>query len=242
MTGPLTHGEVSEGRLVERYVSGSLGGAERDRFEDHLLACALCQADIRAGAVIRAELATDVPAVPRPKSRPGWLVPVGLAAAATVALVLFMPRRGDSRLIALGRIVEPPIYLGIELRGTPSPPDALFDSAMSAYAAHEYAAAASGLEQALATGADSAPALFFLGASQLITGRLEAALAAFRGVIALGDSPYLPEAHYYLAKVLLREGKADAALRELRAVPPADSTLAANAAALADSITRLVQR
>lgn len=220
-------------------MAGSLVGPERDRFEDHLLACDVCQADIRAGAAIRAELAPDVAAVPRPKSRLRWLVPVGLAAA-VVALVVFLPR-GDSRLIAFGRIIEPPIYLGVELRGAPSPPDSLFAIAMAAYAAHDYPAAASGLERALAAGVDSAPALFFLGASQMVTDRLDAAAAAFRGVIALGDSPYLPEAHYYFAKVLLREGKADAALRELRAVPPANGPVAPAAAALADSITGLAR-
>ncbi len=242
MTVPLTHREVSEGRLVERYVAGSLGGLERDRFEDHLLACDVCQADIRAGAAIRAELATDAAAVPRAKARRRWLVPVALAAAAIVAIAVFVPRRGDSRLTALGRIIEPPIYLGVELRGAPQRADSLFDAAMTAYAAHDYAAAASGLEQALSAGVDSAPSLFFLGASRLVTDQPDAAAAAFRGVIALGESPYLPEAHYYLAKSLLREGKADVALRELRMVQSSDSTVVAGAVALADSITRLVKR
>jgi hypothetical protein len=61
-------------------------------------------------------------------------------------------------------------------------------------------------------------------------------------VIALGDTPYLPEAHYYLAKALLRSGDGDAALRELGAVRSADTVVAASATALADSIRRLSKR
>jgi len=64
----------------------------------------------------------------------------------------------------------------------------------------------------------------------------------YESVIALGDSPYLAEARYYLAKALLRSGDTEAALRELRAVPAADTAVAASASALADSVGSLRKR
>jgi len=123
-----------------------------------------------------------------------------------------------------------------------TPGDSIFDAAMVAYGDGAYAAAARGLVRALAAGVDSAPAVFFLGASELMTGRPDDAATAFRRVLALGDTPYRAEAHYYLAKALLRKGKAGPALRELRAVPPGDFPIAESAAALADTVTRLGKR
>ena len=237
----LTCDAVAERGLAERYVAGRLrDGADLEAFEAHLLVCDAFREEVRLGLTVRAEL----PAAASGRGRRAWLIGVGLAVAAGLATVTVLRPGGGDRVRSLGTIRQPPIYLGVPIREAPTPIDSLFNAAMRAYAAGDYATATAGLERALAAGVDSAPApaLFFLGASRLVTGQAAAASDAFRRVIALGDTPYLPEAHYYLAKALLTEGKGGAAVRELRAVAAADSAVAASAAALADSVTRLLKR
>jgi putative zinc finger protein len=235
----LTCETVAEHGLVERYVAGRLGpGAEREAFEAHLLTCDACREEVRLGLTVRAEFASTASR----RGRRRWLLGVGLAAAAGLATLVVMRRTGTDQVRPLGAVRQPPIYLGVPVRGTATPADSLFDAAMQAYAEGDYATTAARLDRALAAGVDSTPALFFLGASRLLIGQEAGAAAAFRMVIALGDTPYLPEAHYYLAKALLQQGKGDGALRELRAVATADSAVAASAASLADSISRLLKR
>lgn len=235
MTEPLTCREVAERGLAERYVAGRLSEADGlAQFEAHLVDCLRCQEDVRLAMTLRAELAGRGP-------RRIWPLWLGLAAAAGIT-GLVMLRRAGPDVRALGAVRDVPLYLGVAVRAAPQSADSLFERAMTAYTGGNYTAAAAGLGRALAAGGDSAPALFFLGASELMTGRPAPAADAFRRVIGLGDTPYLPEAHYYLAKALLRAGDRTTALRELAAVPAADSVVAANAAALADSIRRLRRR
>jgi len=120
--------------------------------------------------------------------------------------------------------------------------DSLFALAMKAYDAHRYDAATTGLRTALAAGADSAPAEFFLGAALLMRDRHEAAAETFGRVIALGDTPYLGEARLYRAKALLRRGGGAAALAELHAITPQSNAVGAWARALADSVESRMQR
>ena len=235
MTQPLTCREVAERGLMERYVAGRLTEADGlSEFEAHLVGCGKCQEDVRLAMTVRAELAARRP-------RRIWPLWLGLAAAAGIAgLVVLRGKGPDVR--TLGGVRDAPLYLGVAVRAAPAPADSLFERAMTAYTDGKYRAAATVLARALAAGSDSAPALFFLGASELMTGRPAAAADALRRAIGLGDTPYLPEAHYYLAKALLRTGDGDAALRELGAVRSADTVVAASATALADSIRRLRRR
>ncbi len=235
MTQPLTCREVAERGLMERYVAGRLSDANQlADFEAHLVECSRCQEDVRLAMTVRAELAARRP-------RRISLLGLGLAAAAAIAgLVVLRGTGPDVR--ALGAVRDAPLYLGVPVRATPAPADSLFERAMTAYTGGNYGAAATGLARALAAGGDSAPALFFLGASELMTGRPAAAADALRRVIGLGHTPYLPEAHYYLAKALLRTGDGDAALRELGTMRSGDTVVAASATALADSIRRLRKR
>jgi tetratricopeptide (TPR) repeat protein len=230
----LTCDAAAERGLVERYVAGRLDDeAELAAFEAHLLTCERCRDEVRLGLTVRAELAVSG----RRRGRRVWPFGVGLALAAGIAALVLL-RFNSEGVRAFGDVQDPPLYLGVAVRGAPTPAESLFEAAMTAYSRGDYGAAAAGLERALASGTkgDSVPALFFLGASRLLTGRPAAAADALQRAISLGDSPYLPEAHYYLAKALLREGNAAAALRELQAVPAADSAVAALAVALADSV------
>ena len=109
---------------------------------------------------------------------------------------------------------------------------------MAAYQAGRYSDAVAGLDAALRAGADSAPAEFFRAASLLMMNRNDEAANGFRRVSALGPTPYLPESHYYLAKVLIRMRRTADAVEELRNVGPDRADIRAAAAALADSLAR----
>jgi|SRR5690348_10594351 len=233
----LSCAQVAERELIERYVAGRLtdesGLAD---FEAHLLTCAECREEVRLGLAIRARLATPVAR----RSRGPWLVGAGLAAAGIAGLLL--GRGGNGKIRPLGNVTDPPIYLGVAVRSAATTSDSAFDAAMDAYAARDYRAAATGLDRALASGADSAPALFFLGASRMMSNDPRAAAAAFARVLGLGESPYAPESHYYLAKIDLQAGDVQAALRELQAVGRANEPTAGRAAALADSVRSVIKR
>lgn len=225
---------------IERYVAGTLPEPETAALEEHLLTCEPCQSEIRLAVAIREAL----PEVGQRRPwRPRWLGSsvITVAAAAVLAGVLLISRdRVPDQLSELGRLTQPPVYLGVAVRQEPSPADSLFDEAMAAYMTGEFADAAVGLSRALAAGADTVPVEFFAGASLLMTDRPADAVAAFRTVIANGDTPYLAEARYYLAKALLGLGRADEALRELRAVPDGTAEIASEARALADSVEAIV--
>jgi hypothetical protein len=75
-----------------------------------------------------------------------------------------------------------------------------------------------------------------------MTGRAEAAAAAFARTIALGETPYLPEARYYRAKALLRLGRGREALAELEQVGAAAAIIGRDARVLADSIREALRR
>jgi hypothetical protein len=235
----LTCALVEERALVERYVAETLTDKHgRADFEAHVIACPRCQDEIRLATAIRIELAR-----PASARRPIPWLPLGLVAAAVLGgVVLLRPAGERTALAQLGAVAQPPIYLGQAVRGAATPADSIFAAAMAAYDDRRYGEATAGLARALAAGVDSAPALFFLGASELLTNRPAEAAAAFQRVLALGETPYLPEAHYYRAKALLRLGDGSAGLAELGAVRSKDTPIAGAAAALADSVTRLPQR
>src|SRR2546426_2991150 len=168
VTQPLTCREVAERGLVERYVARRLSEADGlSEFEAHLVGCRQCQEDVRLAMTVRTELAARRP-------RRIWPLWLGLAAAAGIAgLVVLRGKGPDVR--ALGAVRDAPLYLGVAVRAPPAPPHSLFERAMTTYTTGNYRAAATGLARALAARSDSAPALFFLRASGLLTGRPAAA-------------------------------------------------------------------
>jgi hypothetical protein len=232
--------------LAEQYVAGRLSGAERAAFEDHFVACAACQKEIRLAAALR----TTVHALPgeinfaRPRRRgpSGRLIGAGIALAAGFAAVMLLRTAWSPAVVALGRVLEPPVYLGVAVRGTPGRADSIFDRAMTAYAARRYAEAAAGLRSALAAGQDSVPTEFFLGASLLLSDDARAAAVTLEHVVAKGDTPYRGEAQLYQAKALLRLGRGREALEVLAARPPGDPVLASILSALSDSVARVIGR
>ena len=238
----LTCALVEERALVERYIGDTLTDAHgRADFEAHVIACPRCQDEIRLAMTARAELAPLAAGTRRARR----VLPLGLgiALAASIAAIILSRAAGTStRWQDLGAVPVAPIYLGVEVRGTPVRGDSLLALAMKAYDDRRYDAASAGLTGALAAGTDSAPAEFFLGAALLMLDRPEAAAETFGRVIALGDTPYLGEARFYRAKALLRQGNGAAALSELHAVASSSSAVSGWARALADSVESRMRR
>jgi TolA-binding protein len=112
--------------------------------------------------------------------------------------------------------VEPPSYLPTsQPRATPSEAAERFDAAMRRYMDADYAGAIPGLRAAADLRPEAPQYAFFLGACLLLTGGTEPAVTELERAIALGESPFLEEAHFYLAKARLRQGQPGAAREQL---------------------------
>jgi TolA-binding protein len=112
--------------------------------------------------------------------------------------------------------VTPPAYIPVVLRGPRDEAVERFEVAMTRYVEGDYAGTIAGLRAAAEIDRSSAQISFFLAACELLTDQLEPAAAGFERTIALGESPYLEEAHFYLAKARLRQGRVPAAREQLR--------------------------
>lgn len=238
----LTCEDVRRDALIERFLAGRLTGADLDAFESHYVTCERCQNELQLGTAIRVSL-RSIPVARRSRSWTRWAGVAGLAAAAVIMMVVWRAQSGVSpELRQLGAVLQAPIYLGIPLRSNETDSSRAFDEAMREYQGERYDDAARRLRQLIRVDGQNPPAEFFLGASLLMIGDDDAAAESFGRVIALGDTPYLSEAHFYRAKALLRRGETDAALADLRAVNGRSEVVAAQARALADSISRLRAR
>jgi tetratricopeptide (TPR) repeat protein len=116
-------------------------------------------------------------------------------------------------LVALARF-EPPAYVPQTLRGVQSEAAAQFRDAMRHYVAKDYRRAIRGLRTASELDPEAPHASFFLGICYVLTGQVEPGIRALQQTIALGDSPYLEDAHFHLAKALLLKKDATGARRE----------------------------
>jgi tetratricopeptide (TPR) repeat protein len=118
-------------------------------------------------------------------------------------------------LSVLARVAPPP-YAPAALRGPNDEAGGKFDAAMRLYVKGDYAGALNGLEAAVALEPNAPQYAFFLGACQLLTDRADLAVAELQKAVAIGESPYLEEAHFYLAKARLRQGDIQLAREELQ--------------------------
>ena len=87
---------------------------------------------------------------------------------------------------------------------------------MRAYARGDYQAAVSGLAAASKLDTEAPHIQFYLGISRLVSNQPSAAIDSLRRTIALGDSPFREDAHFYLAKAYLKTGNVDEAVKELK--------------------------
>jgi len=246
VTDQLTCEAIDERGIIERYVSERLPEPEESAFEEHFFLCPRCQEALRVAMAVRGVVRAPG-AVPLARRRvPRW-APVAAAAgvvlaAGLVALVARRPAVSSDAARDLGAVLVPPIYLGLPVRAAESPGDSLFERGMKAYVSQRFEEAADLLARAVSAGVAPAPAEFFRAASSLMLGRNAEAAAGFERVAAAGETPYLHEARYYRAKLLLRLGRAEDALRELRAAARGPSEVAGAANALADSVEARLRR
>lgn len=227
-----------------RYVRERMSDVETAAFEEHLIGCRACQADVRLATALTHQLADH-----KLKSTPKLGVTARRSAIiGTLALaagLVLMVTRSDRRVNPyeeLGSVASPPPYGGVGVRSTDNADDALFARAMTEYRNGNYSAAANGLRAARTAGVDSAVTTFFIGVSSLLSGDLRAAESELSAASAMTSGLYAAEAQYYLAKVLLRAGNPEVALTHLRLAAESASLTSAAARALADSVQEVRRR
>jgi tetratricopeptide (TPR) repeat protein len=111
---------------------------------------------------------------------------------------------------------DPPAYIPPALRGAEDEAAERFRAGMMLYQEGRYDAAIPDFEAASDLNPKGAGIRFFLGICFLLTGQTEAGIGELQATISLGESVYLEEAHFYLAKAWLRLGRLPAARRELQ--------------------------
>jgi hypothetical protein len=117
-------------------------------------------------------------------------------------------KQSSNELTELADLSLPP-FSANTLRGGEVQDD--FTVGMQAYTRGDCAAALPSLASVPAENQDATAAQFYSAACELDSHRLGAAIADFRKVIHVGDSPQLEAANYYLAQAMLERGDASAA-------------------------------
>jgi cytochrome c-type biogenesis protein CcmH/NrfG len=89
---------------------------------------------------------------------------------------------------------------------------------MALYVAGDYAGAAAGLRRVIAVDDSQVAAHFYLAVCVLQGNHNDEGLTLLQRVVASGESPYLEDAHFFLAKARIRQGDIAAARSELTRV------------------------
>jgi tetratricopeptide (TPR) repeat protein len=137
---------------------------------------------------------------------------------------------------------EPPRYEPLTLRGAPDESTERFRQGMERYRKADYEGAVVDLRAAAELDPDAAHIRFLLGISQLMLGQDSDAIDRLRATIELGDSPYLEEAHWYLAKAFMRRKDLGAAESQLQRLIQLGGSWSGEAGQLLMQVERLKQR
>lgn len=235
-----------DGRLDDaaRYVSERMSDVETAAFEEHLLGCRRCQTDVKLSTALARGLAghrvQSAPTLGIQRRRHFAFGTLALAAGLAF-MVMQTTSRGDA-YDKLGRVELQPPYGGVQVRSGENAGDSLFVAAMADYKNRDYTAAIAGLRAARHAGVDSTVTTFFLGVSALLAGDDRVARLELTAASAMSRGLYAAESHYYLAKLLLRDGKPKLALQHLAAAATSRSLVVAAARALADSVQEIGRR
>ena len=238
------------------YAASRLAEAELEAFERHLFECPICVDEVERAIEIRSALAPRRSAAP-----PQWPWFSALAAAAVLLAVgtgvwLRAPRpQAPNRPAAAADAVTPaplagpslsqsaqiqaPAYRSRTLRGSEDQARSRFRAAMQAYQRAEYRAAIPGLEAAAQLDPEAPDIRFFLGICYLLTEQVDSAVDQFSKTVALGETPYLEAARFYLAKAYLKQGDVEKARLELQRVVGLEGDREEEARELIDQIRRL---
>jgi tetratricopeptide (TPR) repeat protein len=211
---------------IEQYVTGSLRGADRDRFEEHLLTCEACQEQLEELALLRTSLADERWAVAEESRgrRLEWHWSWAAAAAALLlglGLMLWLaPWAGSpsNEALVAASMVEAPPFEPKNLRSVTGDAEIRFQEAMQQYLEGSYGRAIPGLEAAVELDPSLDKARFYLGTCYLLEDEPKKAIDNLSRIAELESSPYREWAHFYRAKAHLRLGDLDSALSDLSEV------------------------
>jgi tetratricopeptide (TPR) repeat protein len=242
---------VLQDDVAVAYLRGDLGEAERDVYEQHYFECADCFERLQVMRALPAVLRQEGAARRRPARAPmvaTWAWAAGVAFVAVAAAFVLRgtvaphPGPGPSPAASPSSVapgagvspgtpdrppldvlarVEPPPYALLVVRGGEGT-DGAFSRAMERYVHGDYAGAAADLRAAVREEPDSVEARFYLGVTELLAGRPEAAIRELRRVAAGSDPAFAEAARYYIAKGRLARGEVAAARRELQIVARGD--------------------
>ena len=173
---------------------------------------------------------TDVPAPAAPTDRARPAPPANPPATVRGPI--------EDPFVRMGKVTPPP-YVALTTRSEADPDAQAFANAMTHYAGGRFDQSSAAL-RVLVTGAPGlAHAQFFLGVSELMENRPDAAREAFERTIRSGVAPYADEAHFYLAKAALRVKDVGTAHRELRTAIDREAGPRGEAAKLLDELTTI---
>jgi len=223
------HAEREE--MVEKYLTSRLSPQDQEAFEEHYFSCSRCFDSVETYRALQAELKEAASAIrtePLPRVIPWrWAWAAGVATVAVVvtlvvwlrppapelaprAPVVVAPPPSSPSLTELAR-VEPPPYIPATLRGAADRATQHFRAGMQHYAKEDFRGALPDLRAAAKLNPKAPEIQFFLGISYLISEQTDRAIAHLRATVALGESPYLEESYFYLAKAFLRKEDIEAA-------------------------------
>ena len=251
----MTCNDVQERDLAERYLLGHLDDAEREAFELHYFACARCYSNVQALGAVRDALAHQ-PVRPR-AGRRIWLsvaAALVLAVSGAVAWRTLTPAYRPPPAAATGSdaaarlrtradeiarlaLVTPPPYEPSRFRGDGD--REAFTSGMRHYGSADFGRAIPLLRRALDAAPPAEDARFYLGASQLLNGQPEEAVATLKPLAATTRSPYAEEAQFLIAKAHLRFADLPAAAADLEKIIAMHGDREAEARALRTRISEL---
>jgi tetratricopeptide (TPR) repeat protein len=121
----------------------------------------------------------------------------------------------DRRVIAYLAAVEPPVYIESMRHGPDNAAYQAFRAAMEPYNVKDYQKAAEALRAAAQLDRKAPAPRFYLAICERALDKTDDAIADLHAVIDLGNTPYLEDAHFFLAKALLATGDLRAAREEL---------------------------
>jgi hypothetical protein len=252
--------DIEREEIIERYLSGGLAEAQRDELEEHYFGCEECFQKLQTYRAVQSAVRLDeqsIRAEARVRAFPRLLWPaLALAAAGFVAFVAMrqqppapppvaaaitpappQPERPDP-LIAMAHF-DPPPYRAVMMRDAGSDGQALFDAAMKEYTAARYEQAIPGLRAAASKEPGNVAFRFFLGVTCLLAGQTGSGIPVLRAVIAAGDTPFVNEAWFYMAKAHLALRDVPAARADLEHVAALQRDLAPEAQALLKQLDEL---
>jgi tetratricopeptide (TPR) repeat protein len=225
--------QIEREEIIEKYLTGRLDRAEQKEFETHWFGCRECKQKLQVSRMLQEklwekgdEILSQTQKSPRVWiKRRVWAYSAAAAVLIIAAAALWWQFRGPGRphvgtkktpssLIMLARI-EPPSYIPPALRGAEDEATERFRSGMKHYQDGRYGQAIPDLRAAAELNPERASIRFFLGICFLLAGQTDAGIEDLQETIALGESVYLEEAHFYLAKAFLGKGDIGRAREEL---------------------------